>query len=470
MASRRLATKVGVVAGVGAVVSAFGVVTPAQAYTCDVTIDPVKADLVTAIDDGNTVICINEGTMNMALEALDQNVPILIDSDLTLVGLGDVIIEGDDDASGFILGWNDGGADINLTIDNLTVQHFHDWNYSGTTYGVSTSIPVVGFAQDTTGTVTILNSRFLSNTTYVSVVGAVDEGGSVSDAYGEIVIDNSVFDGNYTNWGTVWGYSDITVTDSSFVDNFADNTSSAVTQWSSVSTFDGSSGYLSGNYFGDNNGSESTVYFDSPAATIINNTFENNYSDSDWAGPAVATAQNSSVSLAFNTFINNDSSFDVPNVSVDSTASLDIVGNVFSVRDGEFATYSEGVVNDHGGNVSTADDSVNFTNSNSLNSVTAEELALETTADNGGPTLTAALGDGSVALNLVNSADLADFDADLTVDQRGDTRGALLDAGAWDDGQGELAATGVDATGIALTGGLIGAAGVALVTRRRRNA
>ena len=475
MVSRRLATKAGVVAGVGAVVSAFGVVTPAQAYTCDITIDPTEDALRTAINDGNTTICITEGTIDMGLGAVIDNGPILFDSDLTLVGLGDVVIDGNDEAPAFLVGWNDGVAngivDVNLVVDNLTVRNFHDWDYNEFSWGVESHVPVVGFAQDMTGTVTVLNSRFESNDSYVASVGAVDEGGVGGDSYASIVVDNTVFDNNNGNYSQVWGYSDITVTNSTFTNNYASQVSSAIEMWSSENTWANNVGIIAGNYFANNaSPGESTVYLDGANAFIYNNTFAWNTSESNWAGSAIATTTDSNYTIAYNTFHENSSDASVGSISVGETTDATLIGNVFSTLEGEPAiTVTDGTVSDLGGNVSTADDSDLLDSENSLNLVSEEELWLNEPADNGGSTFTMSLGDDSVAQDLLESTYVEDeLGPDLALDQRGEARGGLVDSGAWDNGEGYLAATGVDATGIALTGGLVGAAGIALVTRRRK--
>ena len=165
MASRRLATKVGVVAGVGAVVSAFGVVTPAQAYTCDATIDPTETALRDAIANGDTTICINPGTLDMGTGgSAGANIPIVIDSDLTLVGLGDVTVDGNYNTAGFIVGGSATDITIDLVIDNLNIVNFQDTDHPDWDAGENQNIvPIVGFNRNVNGTVTVLNSLFENN-------------------------------------------------------------------------------------------------------------------------------------------------------------------------------------------------------------------------------------------------------------------------------------------------------------------
>lgn len=469
MVSSRIGAKVGVAAGVGAVVSAFGIVTPAQAYTCDITINPTEDALRAAIDNGNTVVCINAGTLDMGLLARPDNDPILIDTDVTLVGLGEVIVDGNDEAPAFIVGWSNGANEIDLTIDNLTVQNFHDWDYNDYYWGMTKVVPVVGFAQDTFGTLTVLNSQFIGNSSYVSIVGAVDQDG-MGDYFGDIVIDNTVFSNNESNYGSVWGYGDITVTDSTFSSNYGFGGASAIEQWSTDDTWETSGAIISGNYFEYNQASSSTVDLSSSGGSIYNNTFVNNFSNSQYLGSAITAGMESAFVIAYNTFIDNDSDYEVANVNGDTAAELTFTGNIFSTLDDEIGVDVNGLaVSDRGGNFSTADDSAAFDHEKSQINVDSADLGLAAPADNGGSTWTSALGDGSIAMNVMSMTDVAnELGPDLAWDQRGEARGSLVDSGAWDDGNdGQLAETGVDATGIALTGGLLGAAGVAFITRRR---
>ena len=66
-------------------------------------------------------------------------------------------------------------------------------------------------------------------------------------------------------------------------------------------------------------------------------------------------------------------------------------------------------------------------------SVSAEALALGPLADNGGPTMTQALGAGSVAVDLIPVEDCLDSDGEpLTTDQRSERRDSMCDVGAFE--------------------------------------
>lgn len=472
MVSARLGAKIGVAAGVGAVVSAFGIVTPAQAYTCDSTISPTEAALRSAIADGDTVICITEGTLAMGDgESVTDNVPIVIDSDLTLVGLGDVTVDGGFNTAGFIVGASDTPSEVDLVIDNLDIIGFQDIDHSDLSEASNEKIvPVVGFNRNVTGTVTILNSQFTNNNSYVGIVAAVDKDNWLT--LGTITIDNTVFDDNRGDWGTVWGYSDITVTNSTFFNNAGNYASSAIEQWSTDDTWESSSAIISGNYFeGNYSPNESTVWLDSAGGSVRNNTFAWNDSGSDTYGSAIGFSTSSAFTISYNTFYENDSDYDVANITAEAGSEITLTGNIFATEDAEMAISGTDVfVSDRGGNFSTGSDGETLDNATSRSEVSRDDLSLSDPEDNGGPTQTVALGAASIAQNVLSMTDVAnELGPDLAVDQRGEARGALVDSGAWDSGDAaELGKTGVDATGIALTGGLLGAAGVAFVTRRRK--
>jgi hypothetical protein len=78
-----------------------------------------------------------------------------------------------------------------------------------------------------------------------------------------------------------------------------------------------------------------------------------------------------------------------------------------------------------GGNLESSGDTCGFDQPTDQVNVTAEQLALGPLQDNGGPTMTHALGAGSVAIDVIPEADCADADEQpLTTDQRGEPRPA----------------------------------------------
>jgi len=65
--------------------------------------------------------------------------------------------------------------------------------------------------------------------------------------------------------------------------------------------------------------------------------------------------------------------------------------------------------------------------------VGADDLKLGPLQENGGPTETHALGDGSVAIDVIPEAECLDADGDpLTTDQSGFPRDSMCDVGAFE--------------------------------------
>jgi len=89
----------------------------------------------------------------------------------------------------------------------------------------------------------------------------------------------------------------------------------------------------------------------------------------------------------------------------------------------------------NGHNIESPGDTCGFNQDTDQVNVTAEQLNLGPLADNGGPTMTHALGAGSVAIDQIPELDCVDADgAPLTTDQRGEPRpgGTMCDVGAFE--------------------------------------
>jgi hypothetical protein len=94
-------------------------------------------------------------------------------------------------------------------------------------------------------------------------------------------------------------------------------------------------------------------------------------------------------------------------------------------------------VTSNGYNIESPGDTCGFDQEGDQPGVTAEQLALGPLANNGGPTMTHALGAGSVAIDQIPEADCVDADGQpLTTDQRGEPRpetgGTMCDVGAFE--------------------------------------
>lgn len=464
----------GVALGVGAALTAFGLATPASAAvdcTDGVTVDAVEADIRAAIVGGETLICVNPGTIDMSPTGTDQSAtPFdIAGGDVTIIALGEVVLDGGGNAPG---AFRSQVAASNLTVDGFTFIDF------------TATLGVVSMTQG--GTLSVLNSTFSGNAGRSSVYA--NSGVPV-----DVVVENTVFDNNESTSGqvVVWGYSGVlTVNNSSFIDNEGRSI------WSETQADDVDSTsretVLRGNFF-ENNTNDSatdsaTVLVSTESSDIYNNTFVGNIATNVNTAIALSLA-NAQESLAnaqesrvwFNTFVDNSSlGGSAPSVFVDDAVlGANFLGNIWATGDGGTAIGADAVVDvdDLGGNFSTSDDSAFLDSSTSRVDVSLADLELAEPADNGGATYTVAIGADSVAIDAVNPADFVeDLESIIPVDQRGDSRSGLYDAGAFEYSasaeSGEmLADTGIETNVIGLvSGGLLagGAIAAAVSAVRRR--
>jgi LPXTG-motif cell wall-anchored protein len=452
-----IARPLSIAVGAGTALTAFGVATPAGATadcSAGVTVNATEAAIRAAITAGETLICVNAGTIDMSSTGVDASAEpfVVADADLTLIALGTVVLDGGDEQQNAIR--SGGSLSEDLTVDGFTFSNFFSM-----TEGDEGIVALMG----TTGVLTVVNSTFTDNVGYSAVDGW---GGS---QFPSVVVDNSVFENSVAGIAQVRGKSDVTVTDSIFIDN-GYGSQISVDVLSSEPTV-----VISGNFFGGNDGDNPVVYVPAGTALIANNTFAANHND-DGSEPSVLQFEGGQLPvIAFNTFVGNTSASNTrEDVMIENNTDATLLGNIWiSASAGSLGksvdSDASSVYIDYGGNFSTTNESALLDDPSSYSNVAESALDLGDIADNGGPTYTAALGADSIAIDAVSPAVAAAiFGESFAVDQRGDDRVGNIDAGAFEFG--ELADTGVDATGIALTGGVLGAAGVALVARRRRKA
>jgi hypothetical protein len=94
-----------------------------------------------------------------------------------------------------------------------------------------------------------------------------------------------------------------------------------------------------------------------------------------------------------------------------------------------------GTARSGGGNLESPGDTCGFNQPTDAVNISADDLKLGPLADNGGPTMTHALGAGSVAIDVIPEADCVDADGEpLMTDQRGEPRpvGDGCDVGAFE--------------------------------------
>lgn len=478
-----VASTSGLLAGVGlaAAVPAYAA-TAADCAIGNTVSTGVAADIQALLDDPAVPVICLEGTFVLPGS-------LTVGRDVTIFGLTNAVLDGD--GQWRILDEVDEA--IALTVQNLTlVDGFAEFGDGGAIQADS---------------VTVIDSTFRSNlasnfggaiwaNSGVTVTGSTFDGNGAGDGgaiagYGAFEISGSTFLGNDAEYdgGAVFGYNAVSVTDSTFVENTAGDDGGAIQGLDSVTVTSSTFSANTADFYGGAVRGDST--------TVTNSTFVGNAAGDE--GGAMFTGQSF---VQFSTFLDNTAAVPAPEGELPGEAiylqvfdfeTLAIRGNVFAGSSGSPQLGVGNVIQpdsivDLGGNVfSTARaveaDLTNPDPSTQFGKSPAQIFgASPALADNGGPTETLALVAGSPAIDAVpalafvsapaaaelSSAAIAETD----VDQRGEARTGLLDAGAYEFGDAELAATGADTVTASWLAGIAAAlvalgAAVVLTARRR---
>ena len=186
---------------------------------------------------------------------------------------------------------------------------------------------------------------------------------------------------------------------------------------------------LTGNHFGIGNFGDGTL-------TLNNTTVSENDGWGIWSEGPLATT-NATVSM------NGDAG--VWTVAVASVTNSTFTGNGIGIRAQAGLRIANSVladgceieeITDSGGsNIQSPGDTCGFDQPTDQANATVEQLNLQPLADNGGPTMTHAVGEGSVAIDVIPVAECLDQDGEpLTTDRRGFPRpgGSTCDVGAFE--------------------------------------
>jgi hypothetical protein len=301
---------------------------------------------------------------------------------------------------------NDGT--LTLTNCNISGNGTRSWAVYGggidntgtltlTNTTVSGNAGLQGAGIDNTGTLTLTNTTVSGNT-------ANSEGGGIANLSGSLTLTNSVVSGNMAIEGNGGGITNIvgslTLTNS---------------------TVSGNTGAWAGginNYTGPLTLSDSTV--------SGNTTLSKGGGIANYTGPVMLT--NSTVSgntadEAGGGIFNYDGPLTLARSLVDGDCELG-VGPSASISSSGYTIESPG-------------DTCGFDEPTDQVNVSADDLKLGPLQDNGGSTMTHALGAGSVGIDKIPEADCVDADGQpLTTDQRGEPRpetgGTMCDVGAFE--------------------------------------
>ena len=332
--------------------------------------------------------------IQIAAATYQENLSIPFNLTLNGANAATTIVDGTNTANVFTV-----GSGISLTLSNFTIKN--GVGYSG------------GGGVDNGGTLTVNQCNFYTNTAL--------SGGAILNT-GRATISNTNFSGNSpyffghsASCGAIDNQGPMTITTSTFYNNYANNnytSGGAICNGATLTITD--STFNTNSSQGNNSGVGGAIYHYSGTLTVTNSTFSGNtavtsggaiYSQGGTVQISNSTFGNSFVSIGGGgTLANSGSSVLVQNSILDNTANG---GNC------------SGTITSNGYNLS-GDGSCNFSNTGDLNNTNPKLGSLHS---NGGLTQTMALQKGSPALDAGNPAGCRDFGGNLlTTDQRGKPR------------------------------------------------
>lgn len=333
-------------------------------------------------------------TIQIAAATYRENLTIPFNLTLNGANAATTIVSGNSKANVLTV-----GAGISLTLANLTIEKGVGYSGGGGINNAGTlAVNLSNFYTNTalsggailnTGTATISNSTFSGNSPYffghTASCGAIDN-------QGPMTITNSTFynnyaNNNYTYGGAICDGSLLTIIDSTFYDNQSQ---------------------------GNNGGYGGAIYAYAGTLAVTNSTFYLNSGTT--SGGAIYSAAGT-VQVSNSTFGTNAENFGGGG-AISNAGSSFLMQNSIVANGGNGGNCS-GTITSYGYNLSS-DSTCGFANSGDLNNTDPMLGALQ---NNGGPTQTMALPNGSPALDAGNPAGCTDFSGTLlTADQRGQPR------------------------------------------------
>jgi hypothetical protein len=315
---------------------------------------------------------------------------IVIDNDVILDGEGNLTVDGDEDHRMF-------------SVPKGVVAELRGFLVTGGTTGFQAD----GGGINNQGTLTLTDSTVSGNT----ATGPYAYGGGIG-SYGTLTLTNSTVSGNTAGaGGGIWNKGTLTLTDSTVSDNSATGPFShgggGIWLEGTLTLINSTVSGNTADYGGGINGG---------TLTLINSTVSGN--TADWGGGidgGTLTLINSTVSgnsAAGGGGIRNLwGTVTLTNTLVDDDCQVSEGASIVSL----------------GHNIESPGDTCGFDQATDRVNVTPEQLNLGPLEDNGGPTMTHALGAGSVAIDVI-PADMCEMDED----QRGFPRDNMCDVGAFE--------------------------------------
>ena len=322
-----------------------------------------------------------------------------------------------------------------LTLTNSNVMEcfapFQEVTTPGARYGGRGG----GIHNGVVGTMTLTNTAISGNTAVWG--GGIDNDGSMTIT-DSVVSENKAAEWYSTGGGGITNYGTLTLMNSVVTGNTAEDWAGGIDNTGTLTLM---------NSAVSNNAADAAAGIDNYSVLmVVNSTVSDNLANSGSGGIsnatwAVTTVVNSTVSgnvAGWNSGIANyGESVELINVTVSNniaTSSGGVAGlwNGSDYRETKMTVTNTLVNNDCGGNGITASggyniespgDTCGFDQATDQVNVSAEDLNLGRLQHNGGPTETHALGESSVAIDVIPESACVDADGQpLTTDQRGEPR------------------------------------------------
>ncbi len=265
----------------------------------------------------------------------------------------------------------------------------------------------------------------LSGMSIVRGSEANGNGGGISNG-GQLIVErctlseNSASNGHRGHGGAIYNTGSLELRDSTVSDN------SAFGDWETpLLCFDPPCEpyFAGGNGGGIANEGGASPQEGPGTVTVQNSTFSNN--SADGLGGGIANWAGGVVEIRSSTFSGN--------AAIDGGSAIASWGGEVQLANSVVDGNCNAPITSLGYNVGSRALACRLDQVGDLADVSAAELVLEALADNGGPTRTHALGEGSVAIDQVSEERCLDTEGEpLSVDQRGEPRDALCDAGSFE--------------------------------------
>jgi predicted outer membrane repeat protein len=345
-------------------------------------------------------------TIQIAAATYQENLSIPFNLTLNGAKAATTIVDGTNTANVFTV-----GAGISLALSNLTIEK--GVGYSG------------GGGVDNSGTLTVNKSNFYTNTALSG--GAILNTGTAKISNTNFSGNSPYFFGHSASCGAIDNRSTMTITASTFFNNYANNnvtSGGAICNGGTLaitrSTFSTNSSQ------GNNGGYGGAIYNYAGTLSVTNSTFAGNSATT--SGGAIYS-QGGTVQISNSTFGNNPENIGGGGALSNAGSSVFIQNSIVanSANGGNCA----GTITSDGYNLSS-DATCNFNNTGDLNNTDPKLGPLQ---NNGGPTQTEALQLGSPAIDAGNPSGCTDSQGHLLkTDQRGAPRPDKEDTGGCDMG------------------------------------